>query len=186
MARLLYLIRHGALPEAFAGRYVGSASDPPLSPEGCRQGEALRDLACDLVVSSPALRARQTAAFLTAPCQIDPRIREIDFGEWEGKKFAEIQSSTNAPLIRIWTETPQNMVFPGGESVPSFYARIEEALRDLMKRPEERIAVVTHGGVLMHWRAHLRGLPPVREQECLPPRGSVVEWRFHDGQWQEE
>ena len=180
MADMVWLIRHGEVDAMWRRRYLG-ASDPGLSAEGRRQCARLQELRCDVVISSPARRALESAAFLQAPMQVEPQLREIDFGCWEGRTFAEIQRLAPQTLIRQWAETPETMVFPGGEAVAAFRARIEDAWRAIAARPEARIAVMTHGGVIAWLRRWLGG------PERHPGRGEYVTLRRDSsGEWHEE
>jgi ribonuclease H / adenosylcobalamin/alpha-ribazole phosphatase len=67
------------------------------------------------VGTSPRLRARQTAAPLAAAARVDDDLRELDFGELEGRTYDEIAAGEPA-LYRAWMETPTRVKFQGGES----------------------------------------------------------------------
>ncbi len=180
MADVVWLIRHGEVDAMWRRRYLG-ASDPALSAAGREQCAHLREIACDLVVASPARRARESTAFLQAPVVVEPRLREIDFGCWEGRTFWEICRLASAEWIRRWAETPETMVFPGGEAVAAFRVRIENAWREIAARPEPRIAVVTHGGVIAWLRRWLGG------PERHPGRGEYVMLHKDEaGVWHEQ
>jgi broad specificity phosphatase PhoE len=92
-ARLI-LLRHGRADGAevrCAGR--GEVFDPGLAPDGREQAAAaVRRLGrrFDLVVSSPARRAVETANAWNLPVRIDERLAERSFGEWEGRPWAEV------------------------------------------------------------------------------------------------
>ena len=180
MADVVFLIRHGEVDAMWRRRYLG-ASDPGLSAAGRRQCEQLRAVACEVAVASPARRARESAAFLVAPVVVEPWLREIDFGYWEGRTFAEIQRIASADLVCRWAEAPETMVFPGGEAVAAFRMRIEAAWRAVAARPERRVAVVTHGGVISWLRRCLGG------PERHPNRGEYVRVaKDESGVWHEE
>jgi len=161
-ARLL-LLRHGpaAVP---LGCLVGS-SDPPLSGQGL---ERLTNLLPELRTAerwhcSPLLRARQTLACLRrqgcalAPPVYEQRLREIDFGSWELRTFAEIAAADPA-VIEAWQQY-EDFVFPGGEAVADFVSRIRGLLADFTAQGGT-VGAVTHGGVIRTMICLALGLPP--------------------------
>ncbi len=184
MARLLTLIRHGEITDPFRHRYIGH-TDAPLSPEGLEQAKRLADTPCDILFSSPLLRARQTAAAIRSDFLVDPRLSELDFGDWDNLTYDEISRLTTPEHLHSWFDDPDSFSFPNGESVRQFNERTEAVFAELCNRPEERVAAVTHGGVLMHLLARLRGLPARDMFQCLPPRGSATILRFDNGIWKE-
>ena len=177
MADRLFLIRHGELPEPAAKRYPGLRYDPGLAEAGHAACSYLRDLACDLVFSGPSRRARETAAWIAAPLRILPELDEIDFGEWAGLTFEEIARIAAPEQLRCWTETPERMVFPGGESVAAFHRRADAAFARIAAWDAPRIAVVTHGGCLARMLAGIRTGPL--------PRGAMTELIRENGGWHE-
>jgi len=101
---------------------------------------------------SPMKRTRQTLGRIDGMCgidqdvKIDDRLREMDFGRWEMKSFAEIVSA-DPDLMESWAAF-EGFIFPGGESVSGFIKRIAAVLADLRKLPEREVCVITHGGVI--------------------------------------
>src|SRR5262245_1233098 len=93
----LLLARHGATRNNAEARYTGQ-SDIPLSSLGERQAEALAKrlffVRLDAIVSSDLARARATAERVarrhTLPIQLDPDLREIALGAWEGSTYEEV------------------------------------------------------------------------------------------------
>ncbi|MBQ6471134.1 MAG: histidine phosphatase family protein [Victivallales bacterium] len=186
MAEQIILIRHGELPEAYQGRFVGH-TDAPLSETGLAQcRKALAGLTCDVLFSSPLLRARQTAACIRQDFLLEPRLAEMDFGQWDNLTFREIEQLAAPAQLSTWFQDTERMSFPGGESFRDFRQRVDSAFAFLAARQENCVGAVTHGGVLMHLLAKLRGMPSTRMFECLPPRGSVVRLRSLNGVWREE
>ena len=186
----ILLIRHCEVPDEYRGRYIGS-TDVPLSETG---RAAARNLAPQLarfapetIFSSPLRRAVETAE-LAAPgraIRFDPRLAEIDFGAWEALTFAEIEQRATPEELRCWSDSPGEMAFPGGESFPAFRRRVDEAFAELVRGDMgETVAVVTHGGPAMRILATLHHLPPERQHELLPPRGSITVLNFHQGVFQ--
>jgi alpha-ribazole phosphatase len=165
----LLLIRHAAPVEDARGRCYGRL-DVPLSPEGELQAAALvrslADVAVDAVVASPAARAVDTARPLAdargLAVEICDDLRELDFGELEGRTYDEI-AATDPDLYARWMSEPTAVRFPGGEAYDDLRARVDEALERLQDEyPEQAVAVVTHGGVVRAAVAGVLGIPPER------------------------
>jgi broad specificity phosphatase PhoE len=184
MTKIVYLIRHGEVPLEFQGRYIG-VTDPPLSTTGQQMCTYLKTLECTDIFSSPLQRALQTAAYIKGRINIDDRLAEIDFGEWENLTFQEISARADAGLLALWAETPEKMRFPGGEAVSAFYARVDDFFDALTRSAHAVTAVVTHGGVLMRIISRIRNIPPLRQIETLPPRGTMVKLIYKQEKWHE-
>lgn len=111
-------------------------ADPDLTEEGRVQSErlarALRSEAPAAVLSSPLLRARETAATIASACdlpvEIDERLVEIDWGEWEGRAVTSV-GGTEA-------EMPSQ-----GESLASLDARVASFCQEVLERPGLVVAV---------------------------------------------
>lgn len=159
MTRVL-LIRHGE-PEGDArGRCYGRL-DVRLSDDGRTHARRLSDIACDVVYTSPRRRARETAEILGA-ARVDERLRELDFGELEGRTYDEIASERPA-LYRRWMDEPTRVRFPGGEGFDDLRARACGALAEIRAaHTGATIAVVTHGGVIRAALAEALGMPAER------------------------
>jgi len=160
-AKELYFLRHG--DTGMQGRYIGS-TDAPLTQEGKEQvrkaGRVLLEKGVTKILCSPLLRCRQSLMELNLPaiCQFNELLREIDFGRWEGKNFAEIVR-TDQDLVDFWAAEPHRFSFPGGESLDSFASRIALLKAELESMTEDIILVVAHGGVIRHLLCLLLGLP---------------------------
>jgi alpha-ribazole phosphatase/probable phosphoglycerate mutase len=156
----LVLVRHAEPQEDARGRCYGSL-DIGLSDEGREHAQrlaaALATLDYDAVYTSPRLRAAETAAPLTvAPIVVDD-LREIDFGELEGRRYEEIER-THPELYRAWMERPTEVRFPGGESFADLRARTLRAFDAILSTHESSI-VVTHGGAIRAGVAAWLGMP---------------------------
>ena len=142
------LIRHGKTAGNLAGRYVGR-SDVPLCPEG--RAEALcarRDETVKTVYVSPLLRARETAAILFPNAEqiaVDA-LREMDFGDFEGRTAAEMEHD---PAYRAWVDDLCRGACPGGESQAEFHDRVKTAFLETVQKTRADATVVAHGGVIM-------------------------------------
>lgn len=131
--KVLILVRHGQVAANARGLLLGRA-DPPLTETGYRQACALaKALPRPVrVVSSPLLRARQTAAVLTGTredcgdVEVDRRWIEMDYGDLDGQPATALPEQT----WRTWWQDP-HFVPAGGESVAAVGVRVREACAEL-------------------------------------------------------
>jgi glucosyl-3-phosphoglycerate phosphatase len=145
----LFLVRHGESTYNAEGRLQGQA-DPPLSPRGRAEAEALAGLLDGRVISSDLVRARETAALLGHPeVPTDARLREIDVGEWAGRLLTEFPAGPEFS----WRGGP--VVPPGGEAWPEFAERVGAVVDALLA--DGPWIVVAHGGVVRAAVTHLTG-----------------------------
>ncbi len=145
------LLRHGQTPLSTEKRFAG-IGDIELTETGVRQaklaGERLAARGgMDVIVTSPLLRARQTAAegaaATGAPVVTDDDLRETDFGDWEGLTFAEAQQRW-PDEVTTWLSDPEAAP-PGGESFAAVGIRVRRALARLLDRySRDTVLVVSH------------------------------------------
>lgn len=174
----LHLVRHGLTQGNIDGVYVGGGLDLPL----CAQGEEdLRRMArqytypaVNTVFSSPMLRARQSAEILFPLAQdkiVVEDLRENVFGEFEGKRVAELMGDER---FAQWLNPNSGFVPQGGESGQQFGARVARALgniwQHMMAEGITEAACVSHGGVMMS----------VLSQKAVP-RKPANEWMADNG-----
>lgn len=186
MARLLHLIRHGAISDDACRRYYGSGSDLPLTQTGEHQARALQAVvtrlsSADRLLCSPMLRTRRTAelAFPQRHAEFENAVREIDFGHWEGRTFADIQAA-DAPAVEQWSCNEAAFCFPGGESIRGFRQRLELFSNSLHDAPGETLAIVTHGGVIRTLLCALLRLPASAYLVFDIPLASVTSIRLYE------
>ncbi len=147
----LVLLRHGETEWSRTGQHTG-LTDIPLTDRGeelaKRSASLLEGRTFAAVLTSPLLRARRTAelAGLT-DYDIDPRLKEWDYGGYEGLTTKEIR----AKVGYMWTVF-ENGVVPGdtpGETVESVAARAASVLWDIMPTLQDsNVALVAHGHYL--------------------------------------
>jgi broad specificity phosphatase PhoE len=138
----------------------------PLSERGRAAAraiaETLRSERFDRIYSSDLVRAAETARILGesrgADVTLDERLREFDFGRWEGLTWDEIVTAD--PQLAGHSSTAVKLYAPeGGESFPQVSARVAQFLDDLTRENPGAAAVVTHAGVL-HAIFSVLGLTP--------------------------
>ena len=106
------------------------------------------------VIASPALRCRRLAEELAARDDValsfDPRLRELDFGAWEGVPWDEIPRWASDP----WADDPWTVAPPGGETFAKLHTRVAAAIREI---GPGNSALVCHAGPIRAARMILTG-----------------------------
>jgi probable phosphoglycerate mutase len=158
-ATSLVLVRHGAAAVAAPGAeplgILDGHNDPPLSPRGLRQAEAVcARLAAeppDRVFVSSLRRTAETAAPLAAALGVEPTVvpelREVHLGEWEGQFTHRMAGDPIAG--RILAEQRWDVI-PGGEPEAEFRARVAAGIERVIAEtgPGATAAAFLHGGVI--------------------------------------
>ena len=146
------LIRHSKTPGNAELRYNGR-TDEPLSKEGIALAEqAGADLSVETVYVTPLQRTQQTAAILFPMAEqiIVDDLREMDFGDFEGRSYTEMEHDE---AYRAWVESGCLATCPNGEGRAGFSERacaaFEAVVRQAAKRGEEALTFVVHGGTIM-------------------------------------
>jgi broad specificity phosphatase PhoE/ribonuclease HI len=162
----LYLLRHGETPLTVDRRFSGvGGQDVGLTGTGMQQAEQAASVLLDrlgatslaAIVSSPLLRARQTAhavaGRLGMSVESDDDLAEVGFGEWDGLTFAEARRR-EPEAFDAWFADPA-LAPPGGESLLSLAGRVERARERLLARHAgETVLVVSHAMVVKTFVAH--------------------------------
>jgi probable phosphoglycerate mutase len=161
---LVILVRHGQTDENVSGRISGQGP-VPLNARGQEQArlvaEALAPLGVHYIFSSPLVRARQTAEFLAERLQKSieeiPDLREVGYGDWEGKTFNEMRTH---PVAHQVFHDPINATFPNGESLLEVQQRGIRAVEWVRNTyPQAIVTMVSHGDVIRTALAHYLGMP---------------------------
>jgi broad specificity phosphatase PhoE len=181
---VLLLVRHGETAANTQGLLLGRA-DPPLTALGLDQALAV---ACalpspTLVVSSPLLRAKQTAAAFGRPVEIDERWTELDYGDYDGLAPASVADE-------VWARWRADVDYapPGGESLAALGRRVRAACIDLSTAATtSTVVVVTHVSPIkaalawaldvsdrVAWRLYVEDASVSRID--IDDRGLVVRW----------
>jgi broad specificity phosphatase PhoE len=197
------LTRHGYTT---AGEVVlGGTIDVPLAPRGRDEAEALSrrltGVRIDRIISSPMIRALETAGIIAAgrPIETDERLREMHYGRWEGMTFEEIPSRD--PELRArWERDPAETHTPGGESGEEVASRVLSFLMDLIETEgisgsmaadavpphpatgDDNVLVVAHGALNRILMCLAMGAP-IRDyrRRFVQDRGNLTVLRYERG-----
>jgi broad specificity phosphatase PhoE len=175
---ILYLVRHGRTLGG-EGRCVGHC-DLEMDPAAA---VGLRSLAASFpaappprLISSDLRRASTTLSALaerwSAPIEMDPRLREMDFGEWDGRSWSEIRSSDGERLQR-WMDGWTTERAPGGESFTQVADRTARWLDELGRSDSSEAVVVAHAGSIRAMLCGILRLPLERAFRLRVDHGRV-------------
>ena len=151
----LFLLRHGEVEERYH-RVFGGRIDMELSPRGHEQAKALatflRRRPIDVIYASPMRRAQQTLVPLASHCPkpavTREEFREVDFGDWTGLTWEQVRGRYQVSAFD-WLDKIERAEIGNAETGPSFRARVEPALRQIVRdHAGESVAIVCHGGVI--------------------------------------
>ena len=161
----LILIRHGETEWNSQQRMQGH-SNSDLSEEGRAQieslGQWMKNVSFDHIYSSDSLRARQTAEAITKysghTLKIDQRLREKNLGVFEGLTTEEAKER-HPEIFRLFKTAGSNYVIDEGESTQQLLDRALEFIEEIrLLQPDQRVVLVTHGGVVRVLIKHTLGL----------------------------
>lgn len=148
-------IRHGETAWNVDTRIQGQL-DISLNDKGrwqaAQAGRALASESMDAVVSSDLSRAYETALAVAQPhgltVQIDHGLREREFGDFQGKAFAEIEAQHPEQAL-LWRKRVPDFAPQGGESLMVFRERVVQCLHRIVAQfPSQHVVIVSHGGVM--------------------------------------
>ncbi|MBF6569775.1 MAG: histidine phosphatase family protein [Candidatus Binataceae bacterium] len=148
------LMRHGETEWNREGRVMGR-NPVELNAAGRAQVAAaadfMREIKLDLIVTSPLVRARQSAETVAerlGGVQVieDGRLAEVEYGRWESLTFKDLLQD---PLYLQYKENPVTMATPGGETIAQAQARGVAAVHDTMEANHSRhVLFVSHGDII--------------------------------------
>jgi alpha-ribazole phosphatase len=173
----LHLLRHGA--PMLSGRMMGRTDCAP-SPDGVAACVArAADVPVEAILSSNLARAETPARAIAdaraLPLAIDPRWRELDFGQWDGLAANEIDSKG----LSDFYNDPDAHAPPGGERWSTLLARVGAALDALPHRPT---LILTHGGAMRAALAHLCGFTQAQLWAFDLPYAALLSLRIWPGE----
>jgi len=188
----ILLIRHGEsapFREDVPVPLADGHGDPPLDTVGEKQAERVADRLADedlsAVYVSSLQRTAQTAAPLVARLGlepvVEPDVREVFLGEWEGELFRKYAAERHPLVIKAWVEERWDVI-PGAEPVDVFATRVHDAIvRIAGRHKDQTVAVFTHGGVIGQVLSEASGSRPFAFLGA--DNGSISQVVVTDGRW---
>jgi alpha-ribazole phosphatase len=190
----VYLVRHGITEWNKEKRYLGHTDQEVIKSELTQLSKLKKELmkmSFDDVFTSDLRRCQETLAYLDLPSQVsvDRRLREIHFGDWEGKTYNELKDDQD---YQNWLDNWEVYSIPNGESAETFKARIDSFSNDLFRRlmnhtptptTKKQILVMTHGGVIRYLIS--KYVPSISFWELFvtPGQGIKLSFERQKGEW---
>lgn len=183
----LTLVRHTSL--AIAPSICYGQSDVDVSVNFAAEHKSLQEKLAsstfDSIYASPlqrchklaeALCADTTLGFTNSDIQLDGRLRELHFGDWEMRPWDEIPRD----IFDIWANDYANLAPPNGETFSQLHARAKNFVADVSSHSQgKNILVVTHGGFIRALIAEVLQMPLKRLFRITIDHASVTQLEFN-------
>jgi len=186
MTTRFLLVRHATCAQTDC-ILLGRSLDPPLDARGRSQARALtRQLRGEnpaRIESSPRKRTRQTAHTIAASMhrevRIEPELDELDFGEWSGRNFDDLERD---PDWRLWNRERGSAQTPAGVTIAGVQVMLANHLAKLAQaHPDNSVLLVTHAEVIRALLMHALRAPVDHWALYQVPPASVTRITFKDG-----
>jgi alpha-ribazole phosphatase len=189
------LLRHG---EPEGGPMYRGSTDKILTTEGWEQMEQAIKLPPSMtppwtqVVYSPLLRCCEFALKVSQryeiPCVEYADLRELHFGDWEGRSFEEVGRYDKAAVQAFWSDPVKNMP-PKGESITQLHTRVigvwnllvQQHQSELTQSIDKHLLLVAHGGVIRSILCHVLGMPLESIQRITIPYACLSQVKIFCG-----
>lgn len=187
--KTVLLIRHGQTDSSLNNKLCGR-TDEPLNNNGIHEVKRLITFLDarnkpDIIITSPLIRAKQTAQIITNKYNLTPieseELREIDFGDWEGLTFNEIKNKQPDEFIK-WIKHPDKFTPTDGESIINLNKRINNFMNKVLNNSEENsiLYLITHGGPIRSVLINALKIPPSLYWNIKIPHGSATCLEYDD------
>lgn len=172
---VLYFVRHAQTEWNLQRRFQGQSGDSPLLASSIADIDKLSDFLAmkniAKVYTSPIKRARTTTELLCQKLSInhflvDDRLKEINFGDWEGQKYEEINAK-NPQLYQTYKNQPEKFDFKqiNGEGYQNVQSRFKSFVEELLEQNDDPVLIVSHGAALQAAISGLLGKPIAKIKE---------------------
>ena len=191
------LLRHG---ECEGGLIFRGHTDSPLNETGWQQMQQAikqhpqqRELhphpakdRWQTVISSPLLRCKAFAETMSGQVLLEPQLREISFGDWDGQLTEQVHQTAPEAVEAFWQNPAENTP-PNGESLLAFQQRVAAAWHSITEQYKgKNILLVTHGGGIRLILAHVLQMPLRPVSYLSVPHGCLTQIKiFHQPQAQD-
>jgi probable phosphoglycerate mutase len=189
--KTFYLTRHGQTDSNLSGILQGQSLDAPLNDMGIKQakriGEYLKtkDHLIDRIISSDLIRAYQTAEIigeiLGVGVETDVRLREMNYGSWEGNFLDELMKT---PEGKIWQESPSKWQMKNSETVKAVQDRMVNAITDYLQKFDYPL-IVSHGITISAFLLYVKHLSLDGIKEYVPQNTEIYDFSFENGEFEE-
>ncbi len=196
----IFLVRHGETEENKKKVYYGKV-DADLNEKGIFQakkvGEKLSDIYFDKIYTSGRKRSIQTAEEIlkkksnsiehqkkekSLKIIQDNRLNEINFGDFEGKNYKEIQELF--PIqCKEWDDDWKNFTPPRGESFSDMYKRLKCFIESLEKLEANNVLIVTHGGVIRTFYCYIMNGDLDAYWKFSSKNAGITQLKYEYGNW---
>lgn len=188
----LFLVRHGITDWNKEKKYLGHTDRGVITSELTQLNKLQKELveiSFDHVFTSDLRRCRETLAYLNIPAQVsvDTRLREINFGSWEGKTYNELKDDQT---YRDWINNWEKHSIPNGESADTFKARIDSFFQDLFQQPikstqnsKKAFLIMTHGGVIRYFVSSFVPAASFWDLPVMHGHGIHLSLVWKEGEW---
>ncbi|CAL2079596.1 conserved hypothetical protein [Tenacibaculum dicentrarchi] len=122
--------------------------------------------------SSPLKRCKLLAEQLSDTIIFDDRLKELDFGDWELKKWDDI----NKPELDIWMNDFVNITVTNGESYIDLHTRTVQFLNEIKRLKKQHIVIVTHAGVIRSLWAYVNNISLENSFDLKLKYGDIIKF----------
>lgn len=186
----LYFLRHGQTSFSKANAFCGAGLNPHLTEDGLKMAEYFAKgyghMSWKAIYTSPLKRTLETANPVCTATGLSPQLRdglkEIGYGQWEGKTTKEVDEQFHDDYIR-WTADPAWYPPTGGEAAISIAHRSIQVIEEIQNIYEEgNVLIVSHKATIRIMLCSLLGIDVGRFRfrlDCPVASVSVVEFGKH-------
>lgn len=170
----IYLVRHTSVdvPQGMCYGQTDVSLKNTFEEEAQVVKNKINQIQADAVFSSPLSRCTRLANFCNYDrAHLDMRLKELNFGDWEGQQWDDIDMS-------VWKQDWINPPAPNGESFMEMYCRVASFLDDLKTKSFKSVIIFAHGGVISCAKVYFGRCDIEQTFEQMPQYGEIVEFEF--------